>query len=105
MQCTLTLVVELDAEADVSQMEDAIQAAGRQAMRHALQQAMREYEATHAMCPHCGATSSQSQGTVACRVVTRFAGSCWGCGGSGARAGGRASFPPPAAWACWRVGM
>ena len=72
MQCSVTIVVELAPEADVSQMEEAIQEAGRQAMRVALTQAVRGYEAAHAACPHCGGAQSQGQGTVTRRVLTRF---------------------------------
>ena len=72
MQCSVTIMVELAPEADVSQMEEAIQEAGRQAMRAALAQAVRGYEGAHAACPHCGGEHSQGQGTVARRVLTRF---------------------------------
>ncbi len=72
MQCSVTIVVEIDPEADISQMETAIQEAGRHAMREALKHAVRGYEAAHAACPHCGGAQSQSQGTVARRVLTCF---------------------------------
>jgi hypothetical protein len=69
-------------------MEAAIQAAGRQAMRAALKQAVRSYEEAHPACSHCGGVQSQPQGTVARRVLTRFGrvvlqlrrqrcGACW----------------------------
>ena len=70
MQCSVTITVELAPEAEVSQMEAAIQEAGWQAMRAALAQAVRNAEAAHPTCPHCGGT--QSQGTVARRVLTCF---------------------------------
>ena len=76
MQCSVTIVVELAPEADVCQMETAIQEAGRQAMRAALTQAVRGYETAHAACPHCSGeqaqSQSQSQGTVARVVLTCF---------------------------------
>lgn len=72
MQCSVTIVVELAADAGVSEMEGAIQAAGRQAMRAALHQAVRSYEEAHPACPHCGSAQTLSQGTVARRVLTRF---------------------------------
>jgi hypothetical protein len=88
MQCSVTIVVELASEADVSQMEAAIQEAGRQAMRAALKQAVRSYEEAHPACSHCGGMQSQPEGTVARRVLTRFGrvvlqlrrqrcGACW----------------------------
>lgn len=72
MQCSVQVTVELADEATVSEMEDAIQEAGWQAMRAALGQAVRGFEAAHAACPHCGGAQSQSQGTVTRRVLTRF---------------------------------
>jgi hypothetical protein len=72
MQCSATIVVELAPEAEGSQMEAAIQAAGRRAMCAALKQAVRSYEAAHPACPHCGGVQTQPQGTVARRVLTRF---------------------------------
>lgn len=72
MQCSVTIVVELAPEAEVGQMEAAIQEVGRQAMRAALKQAVRSYEAAHPACPHCGGVQSYPQGTVARRVLTRF---------------------------------
>lgn len=72
MQCSVTIVAEIDPEADISQMEAEIQEAGRQAMRAALVQAVRGYEAAHAACPHCGSAQSRSGGTVVRRVLTRF---------------------------------
>ncbi|HEX6798769.1 MAG TPA: hypothetical protein VF116_13760 [Ktedonobacterales bacterium] len=74
MQCSVSvmIVVEIAPEADISQMECAIQEAGRQAMRAALGQAVRGYEAAHAACPRCGGAQSRGQGTVARRILTRF---------------------------------
>lgn len=72
MQCSVTIVVELALEADMSQMEEAIQEAGREAMRATLRQAVRGYEGAHAACPHCGGEESQTQGTVSRRVLTCF---------------------------------
>jgi hypothetical protein len=73
MQCSVRVVVEVDAEAGIAQMEQAVREAGRQAMRSAVKQAVRGYEAGHPSCPACGSTQSQSQGTVARRLAT-------GCG-------------------------
>lgn len=54
MQCSVTIVVELEAEAGISQMEATIREAGRRVMRDALEQAVRSYEVTYAACLHCG---------------------------------------------------
>ncbi|HZC07618.1 MAG TPA: hypothetical protein VE338_18425 [Ktedonobacterales bacterium] len=72
MQSSVTIVGELEAEAGISQMEAAIQAAGRRAMRDALRQAVRSYEVTHAACPTCGDAQTQRQGTVTPRLLTCF---------------------------------
>lgn len=72
MQCSVTVVVELAPEAGIAEMEQAVLEAGRQAMRDALKQAVRGYEEAHAACPHCGRARSQSQGTVARRVLATF---------------------------------
>jgi hypothetical protein len=53
-------------------MEATIQDAGRQAIRAALKQAVRSYEAAHPACPHCGGVQSQGQGTVVRRALTCF---------------------------------
>ena len=83
MQCSVQVTVELADEATVSEMEDAIQEAGWQAMRAALGQAVRGFEAAHAACPHCGGAQSQSQGTVTRRQ-------CDAGLGAGVRRGGSA---------------
>jgi hypothetical protein len=72
MQCSVTVVVEIGREAWIGQLEQAVLEAGQQAMREAVKQAVRAYEATHMACPQCGGTQSQGQGTVARRVLTRF---------------------------------
>ena len=72
MQYRVTIVVELGADAGVSAMEGAIQAAGWRAMRAALQQAARCSEDAHPACPYCGSAQTQPQGIVARRVLTCF---------------------------------
>jgi hypothetical protein len=72
MQCSVSITVELDSAAGISGWEQAVQEAGREAMRRALAQAVQVYEETHAACPHCGSAQSQSQGTVRRRVRTCF---------------------------------
>lgn len=76
MQCSVsvrvTMQVAAASEATVAEWEQAILEAGRAAMQRALQQAVRCYEDAHPACPHCGETTSVSQGTVRRRVLTRF---------------------------------
>lgn len=72
MQCSVEVIVELAPEAGISEMETAVREAGRQAMRRALGEAVRSYEAAHPACPRCGSAQSQSQGTVGRRVLTGF---------------------------------
>jgi hypothetical protein len=72
MQCSVSITVELDPAVGVAGWEQAVQDAGREAMRRALAQAVRHYEAAHLACPHCGSAQSHSQGTVRRRVLTGF---------------------------------
>jgi len=72
MQCSVFITVELDPIAGVAGWEQAVQDAGREAMRQALVQAVRRYEETHDTCPHCGSLQSHSQGMVRRRVLTGF---------------------------------
>jgi hypothetical protein len=72
MQCSVVVDVELDPEAGIAQMEQAMVEAGRRAMRAALAQAVRSYEDAHPACPWCGEQPSRSEGTVRRRVLTGF---------------------------------
>jgi hypothetical protein len=72
MQCSVSIVVELDPAAGIGGWEQVVQEAGREAMRRLLAQAVRRYEELHPACPHCGSATSQSQGTVRRRVLTCF---------------------------------
>lgn len=72
MQCSVSMVVEVDAAAGIAGWEQAVQEAGREAMRRRLAQAVRGYEEAHLVCPHCGSPTSQSPGTVRRRVRTCF---------------------------------
>jgi hypothetical protein len=72
MQCSVSITVELDPAAGISGWEQAVQEAGREAMRRALAQAVHVYEQTHPACPHCSSAQSRSQGTVRRRVRTCF---------------------------------
>jgi hypothetical protein len=72
MECSVSVTVAVGVPAGVVELEQAILQAGWDAMRQALQQAVRTYEDAHSGCPHCGGTTSRSQGTVRRRVLTRF---------------------------------
>src|SRR5215469_8901341 len=54
MHIQVSLIVEIDASADLATIEEQIQEAGHQSMRQALQQAVRHWEQQHRTCPHCG---------------------------------------------------
>jgi len=53
-------------------MEEQIQAAGQQAMREALKQAIRQREDQNVMCPHCGKKQRRLEGTVRRVIATIF---------------------------------
>lgn len=72
MQCSVSVTVELDPEVGMAGWEQRIRQAGWAAMRQALGQAVRSYEAQHPACRHCGRAQSQSQGTVRRQVLTSF---------------------------------
>jgi hypothetical protein len=72
MQCSVSIVVELDPAAGIAGWEQVVQEAGRAAMRQLLAQAVRHFEEQHPACPHCGSADRQSQGTVRRRVLTGF---------------------------------
>lgn len=63
MQLTVSLNVDVPATTSIADLELVIQEAGQQAMRMALCQAVRAYEAQHQTCPHCGNTLVQGEGT------------------------------------------
>lgn len=63
MSVTVSLKIELEATATLSQMESQIQEAGREAMKQALKQAIQENEKQTICCPECGSEHLHSQGT------------------------------------------
>lgn len=72
MYVQVSLKIELEATASLTQMEQRIQEVGQQAMREAMKQAIRHWEDQHPACPHCGATQRRVEGTT-CRVLaTQF---------------------------------
>lgn len=88
MYITVSLMVDVPATAALPELEAVIQEAGRQAMRRALGQAVRAYEAQHQTCPACGSQAVQTEGTAR-RVLRTLFGQvvlalrrlrCQGCG-------------------------
>jgi hypothetical protein len=73
MQVTVSLKIDLDATASLSEMERRIQAAGKEAMKQALKQALHQNEEQQKRCPACESEQIQTRGTK-CRVVL----SCFG---------------------------
>jgi predicted transposase YdaD len=63
MQITVSLLVDIPASADINEIEQRVQEAGRQAMREATRKAMRAAEGQRKTCPHCGSEVSRSEGT------------------------------------------
>lgn len=72
MYITVSLKKELDATANLTDMECQIQAAGRAAMQDALKQAIHQWEEDQQTCPACGSGQMRSQGTERQVLLTSF---------------------------------
>ena len=72
MQIIVSLMVDIPANADINEIEQRVQEAGRQAMREATQQAVRAAEEQRKTCPHCGSEASRSEGTDQRIILTKF---------------------------------
>lgn len=72
MYVTVSLKIEVDATAPLSQMESQIQEAGREAMKEALKQAIRQSEEEHKQCPRCASQQGRGEGTKTRVVLTSF---------------------------------
>jgi hypothetical protein len=72
MYVTISLKINLDATATLSQLEGQIEEAGRAAMKAALKQAIRAIEAQANRCPACGSDQFHAQGTKRRVLLTRF---------------------------------
>src|SRR5579875_2780762 len=72
MYVTVSLKIEFDASATVSEMERQIQQAGRQAMQAALAQAIRQSEEQQQQCPVCGSAQVRTRGTKRRVLLTSF---------------------------------
>ena len=71
MYVTVSLKIEVDATATLSQLEQQIQAAGREAMKEALKQAIRAVE-EQPICLECGSEHLRTQGTKRRVLLTSF---------------------------------
>jgi hypothetical protein len=72
MHVQVSLIIEISATASLTEMEQQIQAAGQQAMRAALKQAIRHWEEQRPSCPHCGEKQRRLEGTVRRSIATTF---------------------------------
>ena len=72
MHVQVSLTIELEATASLTQMEEQIQEAGQQAMREALKQAIKQREDQTPCCPHCGQKQRRLEGTVRRVIATTF---------------------------------
>ena len=72
MQVQVSLTIELEASASLTQMEQRIQEVGQQAMREALKQVIRQWEEHHPSCPHCGGKQRRLEGTTRRVIATMF---------------------------------
>ncbi len=72
MQIIVSLIVEMPASAEINEIEQQVQEAGRQAMREATQKAVRAAEEQRKNCPHCGSEAVRSQGTDRRIILTKF---------------------------------
>src|SRR6266581_8110388 len=72
MYVTVSLKINLDATASLSQMERQIAEAGRAAMKEALEQAIHQNEEQQGSCPECGSEQVQTQGSKRRVLLTSF---------------------------------
>src|SRR5258706_12634452 len=72
MHVQVSLTIELEATASLTQMERPIQHVGQQAMRQALKQVIRQWEEHHPTCPHCGQQQRRLEGTTRLVIATTF---------------------------------
>jgi Uncharacterised protein family (UPF0236) len=72
MYVTVSLKIEVDATASLSQMESQIGEAGREAMKAALKQAIKAREEQVQRCPACDSELVKTQGTKPRVLLTSF---------------------------------
>jgi len=72
MHIQVSLMIDIDATADLATIEHQVQDAGHQGMRQALRQTIRQWEQAHRTCPHCGSQQVRGEGTVARTIHALF---------------------------------
>jgi len=72
MQIQVSLKIEIAATASIGEMEERLQEAGQEAMRGGLKQAVRQWEESNAVCPHCGSQQHRLEGTMSRVIATVF---------------------------------
>ncbi len=72
MYVTVSLKIDLEATASLSEMESQIQEAGREVMKAALKQALRQSDEYHMICPACRSQQTSTQGTKRRVLLTSF---------------------------------
>lgn len=68
----VSLIVEIPASADINEIEERVQEAGRQVMRRATQQAVREQEEQQMRCTYCLSEDVKRKGTKRRVVLTTY---------------------------------
>ena len=77
MYVIISLKIDLEATAPLSQLENQIEEAGRAAMKAALKQAIQQNEQQHHRCPRCGSDQVHTKANKAPSVADSFwAGGC-----------------------------
>src|SRR5260370_42055842 len=72
MHVQVSLTIEIEASAGITEMEEQIQEAGKPPMRQAMKQAVRHWEDQHQVCPHCGERQRRLEGTVRRVIATCY---------------------------------
>jgi hypothetical protein len=72
MQVSVSLTVDIEASASISEMEEQIQEAGQQAMRRAMKEAVRQWEDQQGICSYCGQAQGRLEGTTRRVIATCF---------------------------------
>lgn len=72
MQVTVSFIVDVAASADINQIEQRVQEAGKPPMREAIGKAVRTVEEHKKVCPHCAGTDLRSEETDRRIVLTKF---------------------------------
>ncbi|GHO49678.1 hypothetical protein [Ktedonospora formicarum] len=72
MQVTVSLTLEVNANASLTQMEEQVQQAGQRWTRSTLKDVVGVWEHAHRGCPRCGSTQVRTEGTTGRNIQTLF---------------------------------